>query len=352
MQFSEDNQLLLVLAGSPDWVLMCWNWAKGRLVASSPVSVLGTPLTRCIFSPLDSSLAAVVGKDCAKFYRIGEKEIRPLRENKMPGCNFISLCWMRHPDDHLIVGTDDGRLVLFRSGEYLTELKCSPFHIYDSENGTSSPNSPNLKLKLSRKQSTTSSMVSEINSDAASVASSVFKFPITCLTSISGGFIIGSTNGTLFFYTYDETKDQVLYDAQFNLINTVTISNDITAGGVSSLSLCPKDEKLCCLTSDGQILLTSVVFKEALKPEHVKYAMCSFHGPKPVTGLDVAIRKPLIITCSKDNTLRLWNIKTHLLEFVKVYPEEMFSVAMHPTGSISDCSYEINTMPIIHYKCL
>jgi len=152
------------------------------------------------------------------------------------------------------------------------------------------------------------------------------------MVSIGGGFIAGSAQGTLFFYVYDESKDQVLFDAQFSLVNTVTMSADMTSGHFHSIGLCPKDEKLCGLTSDGQILSMSVVYKESLRPEHVKYAMSSFHGPKPITGMDVAIRKPLIITCSKDNTLRLWNIKTHQLDLNKMYPEEMFSVALHPTG--------------------
>lgn len=339
MQFSEDNQHLLVLAGSPDWVLMCWNWSKNRLIASSPVSVMGIPLTKCVFSPLDSSLATVIGKECVKFYRIGEKEIRPLHENTLPGCNFISLCWMRNPDDHLLVGTEDGRLILFRSGEYLTELLCAPHHLYsepEPEPAVSSTTPKKLSSKASSVNSTSTELVSlpaDVGAAAGAPAVAVpFKFPITSMSSIGGGFIVGSSNGTLFFYSYDESKDQVLYDAQFSLVNTVCVSADMTSGSFLTLSLCPKDEKLCGLTSDGQILFASVVYKEALRPENVRFAMCSFHGPKPITGMDVAIRKPLIITCSKDNTLRLWNIKTHQLELIKLYPEEMFSVALHPTG--------------------
>jgi len=294
-------------------------------------------LTRCVFSPLDSSLATVIGKDCVKFYRIGEKEIRPLHENTLLGCNFISLCWMRNPDDHLLTGTEDGRIILFRSGEYLTELLCAPAHIHCESDRTAAvtPHSTSTPVKL-RKYSTSSSLVSEASAAAEaannSAAPTPFRFPITSMVSIGGGFIAGSAQGTLFFYVYDESKDQVLFDAQFSLINTVTMSADMTSGHFHSIGLCPKDEKLCGLTSDGQILSMSVVYKESLRPEQVKYAMSSFHGPKPITGMDVAIRKPLIITCSKDNTLRLWNIKTHQLDLNKMYPEEMFSVALHPTG--------------------
>ena len=43
-------------------------------------------------------------------------------------------------------------------------------------------------------------------------------------------------------------------------------------------------------------------------------------------------RKPLIASCSKDNTVRLWNFKLHELELMKAFPEDMYSVALHPTG--------------------
>lgn len=110
LQFSEDNQLLLALTGAPDWSLMIWNWARAKMVASISVSLAGNPMYKCMFSPLDASVATVIGKDSVKFFRIGEREIRALQENSMPGNNFTSFCWMRNPDDHLLVGTAEGKV--------------------------------------------------------------------------------------------------------------------------------------------------------------------------------------------------------------------------------------------------
>lgn len=285
MQFSEDNQLLLALSGAPDWNLMCWNWSRAKLVASANISLTGAPMHKCMFSPLDSSVATVIGKDCVKFFRVGEKEIRPLQDNHMTNNNFLSFCWMRNPDDHLLVGTEEGKIILFRSGEFVTMLPISPGANY----------------------------------------------PITSLTSIIGGFVAGSANGTFFYYSYDETKDQALFDSQFKLVKKIA-ATDLAQGTLLTIAIDPKDERLCALSSDGQLILAPAQQTNLITPGQVSYAITSFHGPKAITGMDVAIKKPLILTGSKDSSLRLWNFKTHALELSKVFPEEITSVAIHPTG--------------------
>jgi cilia- and flagella-associated protein 57 len=285
MQFSEDNQLLLALTGGPDWTLMVWNWSRAKMLASTPISLSGTPMHKCIFSPLDASVAAVVGKDCVKFFRVGDKEIRPLQDNQMIGNNFLSLCWMRAPDDHLLVGTEEGKIMLFRSGEFLTLLPISP--------------GP--------------------------------QHPITSLTSILGGFVAGTASGRFIYFSYDESKDQALFDSQFKLLNNLSVS-DLAQGGLSCIAICPKDERLCALTSDGQLIVAPGQNVVGVTAAQLNYAAISFHGPKAIAGMDVAAKKPLIITGSKDSSLRIWNYKQHDLELIKIFPEEITTVAIHPTG--------------------
>lgn len=285
MQFSEDNQLLLALSGAPDWMLMIWNWARAKMIAAVSVSLAGTPMYKCMFSPLDASVATVIGKDTVKFFRIGEREVRPLQENTLLGNNFTAFCWMRNPDDHLLVGTSEGKIMLFRAGEFLMTLKCSPGRDH----------------------------------------------PITSLVSIIGGFVAGSAQGTFYFYSYDESKDQALFENQFSLVNEIS-ANDLAAGSIIQMAICPKDERITALSDDGQILVLPAVYPHTLTLENIKYAAAPFHGPKPITGLDMALKKPIILTCSKDATLRLWNFKNHTLDIQKTFAEEMFSVALHPTG--------------------
>ena len=50
-----------------------------------------------------------------------------------------------------------------------------------------------------------------------------------------------------------------------------------------------------------------------------------FHN-HTITGLDVCLRKPLLVTCGSDKSVRVWNYVDHSLETVKFFNEEPYSV--------------------------
>jgi hypothetical protein len=53
----------------------------------------------------------------------------------------------------------------------------------------------------------------------------------------------------------------------------------------------------------------------------------------PVTGLDVCVRKALIASCcSSDRSVRLWNWVDRTCELHRTFADEIFSIAIHPTG--------------------
>lgn len=40
--------------------------------------------------------------------------------------NFLSHTWLKQPEDHLILGTETGQLLLFRSGDFVCYLVGAP----------------------------------------------------------------------------------------------------------------------------------------------------------------------------------------------------------------------------------
>lgn len=289
MQFSEDNQLLLTLTGAPDYQLCCWNWSKARIVASCLVGTIALPMYRCSFSPIDATMSCVTGKDTVKFYRIAERELRLLNQFSFEGHNFTAHVWLRKPEDHVVAATDTGDYLLFKSGEYVCHLKTG---------------------------------IAE---------------PVYSLLSVAKGFVTGSREGSFSFIEFDGDEVSDAHDESFSCKNTW--STDLCGGNVVSMALSPTEDQISAVSSDNQLVYMSTDVVCAMHMGHeidkiqpVKYVFCSFHGPKAIVGMDVCARKPLLVTCSRDNSVKIWNYQTNELELNKVFPEDTNCVAMHPSG--------------------
>ena len=51
-----------------------------------------------------------------------------------------------------------------------------------------------------------------------------------------------------------------------------------------------------------------------------------------ITGLDVCVRKQLVVTCSKDKSVVIWNYKDFKVDTLQTFPEECLALAFHPSG--------------------
>ncbi|CAM9161858.1 unnamed protein product [Discosporangium mesarthrocarpum] len=284
MAFSHDSNLLLTQSGSPDWSLVLWNWAKARPVAKVRTSDV-LPIYQVSFSPVDATLACVCGNSIFQFYRITDNDMRSMPELKVNLHNFLSHTWLKQPEDHLVLGTESGQLVLFRSGDFVCNLAKSP------------------------------------GGDTK----------ISSLLSYSQGFIAGCSDGGFYLYTMDQAENPTPAK-MFECSQTWRVD---TTADVVSLALCPSEDRLCAVTSDSQLFEVSIT-SQHIKDSDMKPVISHFHGPgiNPggITGMDTCVRKPLVATCGMDRTVRVWNIVEQHLELWKTFPEEPFSLTMHPSG--------------------
>ena len=300
--------MVLSLSGPPDYTLLCWGWMKGKLIASILVSQ-NIPITRCSFNPVSAKdpLACVTGKDSVKFLRISDRSIRMLREHTMEGHFFTAHYWAKENYDYdtVIAATEAGDLIVYHTGEYICRLACSP--------GPSTS--------------------------------------ITYLLPLQSGFIFASKNGDLNVVRFvaadyivtehsklknkeiDEEKvkiDPEIYSSQYSMVNR--IKSDLSNGSVIAMSASPNQNFICAVMSDGQILTFPGNNLSSLAAPQIRYLTSSFHEPKNILGLDMCMRKPIIVTCCADNTFRIWNFVKNTLDMQRSFPEEMLAVALHPTG--------------------
>ena len=123
---------------------------------------------------------------------------------------------------------------------------------------------------------------------------------------------------------------------QFQLAETVRLPKDDKSNIVSmALGL---DDLLVCGTDTQQLFCYSLQSNNLGKTDtNVEYLISPFHqiGPQAVAGItaiDIALWKPYMVTTSKDNTVRLWNMNERKVELMKQFSEEPTSVALHPSG--------------------
>ena len=105
------------------------------------------------------------------------------------------------------------------------------------------------------------------------------------------------------------------------------------------------DEQFCIAsTSNNDLILINTDPKE-INRELVKFLITPFHSDI-VEGMDICINKPYIITCSKDKTVRVWNYQQKIHVISKLFEEELYSIAYHPSGMHALVSTEDKIYPL------
>eukprot|EP00927_Polykrikos_kofoidii_P004457 TRINITY_DN11755_c0_g1_i1.p1 TRINITY_DN11755_c0_g1~~TRINITY_DN11755_c0_g1_i1.p1 ORF type:complete len:1221 (-),score=291.71 TRINITY_DN11755_c0_g1_i1:257-3919(-) len=286
--FSSDNKYLLTQTGSSpsnkhNWTLMYWLWDKMRLVASAKVSnAQNAPIRECSFNPMDSSVVTVVGDGIFKFFQMKEGSLKQMPVQAPKLANFLCHAWLT--DDKLLVCAESGELMLYdNSGELVSsKLQCSP----------GEPRSA------------------------------------TCTLSFSKGFVTGGDDGYIrVFEKSDDPKE--LYRRTKNIQLDAGLGNC-----VRSLALSPTEEVLAVTTSTAQLCQLSLLGQDLLKAEEAPVfepVLTPFHTGA-ILGMDVCTRKPLVVTCGMDKSVRVWNYLEKTCELCKFFNEEAYSVAFHPSG--------------------
>ncbi|KAE8915407.1 Cilia- and flagella-associated protein 57 [Phytophthora fragariae] len=419
MAFSADNQLLLTQGGAPDWMLTCWNWSKGKPVASvkaplhvmaphaspssamlalagqstlhtisgsmahlssspSDANLMGSgannsgatvsppQVSACSFSDVDAGLVCVTGAGLVRFFRVLETAFRPLPSPRMETHVFLAHAWLKQRDDYLVAGSAAGDLMLFHGGEFVTRLSASPGPGKAVHSLTAT-----TKGLLCGLSDNTVAMFSVVLSDSGDATS-----PNPHSEEEAGS----------------PHEDHFLQDAAEILTLQRLVRVDTGAGYVATIAVSPNEDVIVVTTSNAQLLTfpyqihTSGVHSSApatvpvvdesasvavsaanvggvpgaatsdatvvTQSEDVEYVVTSFHQPSNpsinngpgganggvaggllhVTGMDVCVRKPLLVTCGLDRTVRVWNYIDRTCEVAKRFNEEAFSVACHPSG--------------------
>lgn len=278
MCFSPDGKQLLAQGGAPDWTLVNYAWEKNKPLQVAQVSnQSGSPIYQCSYCPTDPSCVCVTGNGILRFLRLEQSDFKSIQFSigKREPQNYRGHTWV---DDRILVGTDTGDILVFENADFRGVLESSP------ANGKS----------------------------------------IDSIAAFSKGFVCGCEEGVLYVFERDD-KEIYKQSKSFQIDgNYVRIKN---------LAISPSEDNVICTLENNQAFVLSLSNTDILKAEEMNFEPLSvpFHF-SAITGLDVCIRKPLIVTCGEDKSVRVWNYIERSLEIVKFFNEEPLSVAFHPSG--------------------
>ncbi|KAJ3190576.1 Cilia- and flagella-associated protein 57 [Irineochytrium annulatum] len=366
MAFSSDAKYIITQSGAPDWMLYYWTWEKTKLMASVKTANVsgdkhqavatgmlglapsglgagsserkesnanlsfsgpsgnqaGNAVYQVAFNPLDNTQVSVVGNGIFRLYRYSEGALKSVALQKMEHRNNLCHCWTQ--DERVIVGTEDGRILVFESnGELRYEISFQQHPTTVSATQTVSIRSCHSLIAYSKGFIAGGSgglaVIYERGEDAMATAAAQQGGALVPPQQPNGfdeagKMAAGATGKEL----YRRVKDFALADESAKVMN-MAISNS--------------EDNLVCSMENSQMFSIMLSGSEVMKGDEARFEVFSqpFHHGQ-ITGMDTCIRKPLIVTCSSDRSVRVWNYLESTSELVKTFPEEAFSVAIHPSG--------------------
>lgn len=120
------------------------------------------------------------------------------------------------------------------------------------------------------------------------------------------------------FFIFEKTND---LDMPFKLMKSTSLRDfqkykepSNKAGiTVTSMAITSSEDTVYFTLDSNQLMKISIALDGTDEVEKFDNLIYDFHSSS-VTGLDICIRKQLIVTCSKDQSVRIWNYATKSLE--------------------------------------
>ncbi|XP_062849861.1 cilia- and flagella-associated protein 57 [Trichomycterus rosablanca] len=305
MAFSPDSKYLLGQAEGPEWTLFYWAWEKQKVLATVKSTSTGS-VSQVSFNPQDNTQVCVSGNKVLKLFRYADGALKQSNAAKLDTHHILSHAWMS--EERVIAGTDTGRLLVFESGDLRWEMSVTS-------------------------QALTHGAERHEGRDKLEEAESPPR--ITSIAAYSKGFVCSGGPGSVCLFEKTDEKDAYRKTKEIRIPSDPfsTDPGQAEQQEVTTLSISPAEETLAASTDRGQIYQIPLASAEMSKDDHAQFEFL-FHSVHSgvVTGLSICVRKPLVVTCSLDRSVRVWNYETSSLELYKDFQEESHSVALHPSG--------------------
>lgn len=359
---NDDTYLFAVARGFQKTLLLVWNISTSIMVSSFDLD-LTQDLEYIEFSYINSSNFVLAGKTWVRVYKFENNKISlvtDILENpKLAkiGGGLSSLSILRLTDD-IFFKTETNSIIIFDFQGNLKRIFKSLFEIsfmigvnegimtvgesmmlckYIIYPEYSNSNANKIKLLAHRAELNSENDKLKQNVNLNSRALSVFQNLFEGIEDEEDPEEQKNNNNS----EKDENESEL---SEFNPVDI-----EIETFGLKA----PKDFKdgsLLAWQTNSELELTLVLtggkqmYMLNMKNQEEMFWIPIIESPHlySITSVDVASRKPFVVTCGSDKTLKIWNYETHKLEIDWILTEEPLSVAIHPSGFFLAIGYSDN----------
>ena len=286
-------------------MLILWDWDKLKIMTKINIGITGIPASinqntkgadqepefnfQISYNKYDPTCVVVTGMDTYKYYQIedvGDKKVefqaqhtQVNNKDRELSTKYSCHAWMQ--DGRLVVCTELGEVMLLETdGSFMAYIPESPI---EEEGG----------------------------------------FKIEAIVAFTRGFIVSGEDK---IYAYEKTEDP---HVPYRMISNPTENPN---SNFMSMCLSQSEDYLYCITQQNQLLKVDIPLYEGSDQQpRFDDVHCKFHTEE-ITGLDTCVRKQLIVTCSRDKTVKIWDYVHKTLEITQPLQEDALAVAFHPSG--------------------
>lgn len=320
--FSPSSTEIAVIIEGPEYSVVVWDWRRHNTTKAKikgQVELGKTVATKVSFNPEDTNQVCTTGQNHWKVWRVQEGALRSEPSfQEQTSSIYTDHCWLSK--DKIAGCTSEGQIVIF-------EKVPDP---------SSKAISNKVSLKFIQKQVIGNAFMSE---DV---------FNISCIKTYSKGFFVASDTGTMALWVKSEENNQSSNqdDQDYDFIRRW--SPVVTKGTkVISMDVNRTEDQLAAACQNNNIALVnikSIGLNDNLTREVKVDLVCRGFHSGPITCMDIAVQRPILVTCSQDDsTIRLWNYYTYKCELTREYfahkemmvveaAKPLLTVAIHPSG--------------------